>query len=105
MLYGPNTNQGSLIPMIEYEAQYAVKAIQAMDAEGIDWVDVKPEVMGAYNETLQEALDGVEVWKGGCSHYYLSESGRMVTQYPWSMFDFREAVSEPKLDEFDVGTR
>ena len=32
MLYGPNTNQGSLIPMIEYEVQYAVKMIEAMDA-------------------------------------------------------------------------
>lgn len=105
MLYGPNTNQGSLIPMIEYEAQYAVKTIQAMDATGIDWVDVKPEVMGAYNAELEAALGGVEVWKGGCSHYYLSESGRMVTQYPWSMFNFREAVSRPDLEDFDVGSR
>ena len=105
MLYGPNTNQGSLIPMIEYEAQYAVKAIQAMDAAGVDWIDVKRDVMDAYNAELQAALDGVEVWKGGCSHYYLSESGRMVTQYPWSMFDFREAVSEPDLEHFELGSR
>jgi cation diffusion facilitator CzcD-associated flavoprotein CzcO len=104
MLYGPNTNQGSLIPMIEYEAQYAVKAIQAMDAEGLDWIDVKPEVQDAYNERLQADLDKVEVWKGGCSHYYLAESGRMVTQYPWSMFDFRESVSEVDLDHFEVGS-
>jgi cyclohexanone monooxygenase len=105
MLYGPNTNQGSLIPMIEYEAQYAVKTIQAMDAAGIAWVDVKADVMGAYNDELQAALDGVEVWKGGCSHYYLSDSGRMVTQYPWSMFTFRESVSQPDLEHFEVGSR
>ena len=53
MLYGPNTNQGSLIPMIEYQCQYAVKMLQAMDDAGIDWVDVKPEVMDAYNAELQ----------------------------------------------------
>jgi cation diffusion facilitator CzcD-associated flavoprotein CzcO len=105
ILYGPNTNQGSLIPMIEYEAQYAVKAIKAMDEAGIDWIDVRPEVMDAYNTELQAALDGIEVWKGGCSHYYLSESGRMVTQYPHSMFHFRDSVSQPDLDEFEVGTR
>ena len=105
MLYGPNTNQGSLIPMIEYEAQYAVKTIAAMDAAGVDWVDVKRDVMDAYNAELQAGIDGVEVWKGGCSHYYLSESGRMVTQYPWSMYRFRDAVSQPDLDDFELGTR
>jgi cation diffusion facilitator CzcD-associated flavoprotein CzcO len=105
MLYGPNTNQGSLIPMIEWEAQYAVKAIQAMDAAGVDWVDVRPEVMDAYNVELAAGLDGVDVWKGGCSHYYLAESGRMVTQYPWSMYTFREAVAQPDLAEFELGTR
>ena len=105
MLYGPNTNQGSLIPMIEYEAQYAVKTIRAMDAAGIDWVDVKRDVMDEYNAQLQADLDGVEVWKGGCSHYYLAESGRMVTQYPHSMFDYRESVAEPDLEEFETGVR
>lgn len=105
MLYGPNTNQGSLIPMIEYEAQYAVKAIQAMDAAGVDWIDVKRDVMDVYNAELQAALDRVEVWKGGCSHYYLSDSGRMVTQYPWSMYQFRDAVAHPDLEHFEVGAR
>ncbi len=105
MLYGPNTNQGSLIPMIEYEAQYAVKALQAMDAAGVDWMDVKPEVEDAYNAELQAGIDQVEVWQAGCSHYYLSDSGRVVTQYPWSMYTFREAVSEVDLDDFELGTR
>jgi cation diffusion facilitator CzcD-associated flavoprotein CzcO len=105
MLYGPNTNQGSLIPMIEYEAQYAVKTVRAMDAAGVDWVDVRRDVMDRYNEELQAALDRVEVWKGGCSHYYLSDSGRMVTQYPWSMNQFRVSVDRPDLDDFETGTR
>ena len=105
MLYGPNTNQGSLIPMIEWESQYAVKTLQAMDEAGIDWVDVRRDVMDAYNVGLQEAIDGVEVWKGGCSHYYLAESGRVVTQYPFSMFNFRDSIAEPNLEEFEVGTR
>jgi cyclohexanone monooxygenase len=103
MLYGPNTNQGSLIPMIEYQAQYAAKTLRAMDAAGVDWVDVRRDVMDAYNDELQAALERVEVWKGGCSHYYLSESGRMVTQYPWSMETFRQAVAEPNLDDFELG--
>jgi len=105
MLYGPNTNQGSLIAMIEFEAQYAVKMLQAMDAEDLDWVDVKPDVMAAYNETLQDAISAVDVWHAGCSHYYLSPSGRIVTQYPFSMFAYRDAVAEPDLGEFELGRR
>jgi cation diffusion facilitator CzcD-associated flavoprotein CzcO len=103
MLYGPNTNQGSLIPMIEAQARYVAQTLRAMDEAGVRWVDVKPDVMEAYNERLQSALDGIEVWKGGCSHYYLSESGRMVTQYPWSMWDYRDSVAAPDLADFELG--
>lgn len=105
MLYGPNTNQGSLIPMIEFEAQYAVRAIETMDAAGIDWIDVRPEPMAAYNAELQAAIDRVEVWKGGCSHYYLADSGLVVTQYPWSMQVYRDSVAEVVLDDYEVGAR
>ena len=103
ILYGPNTNQGSLIAMIEFEAQYTVKMLQAMDAADVDWVDVRPEVMDAYNETLQESIAAVDVWHAGCSHYYLSPSGRIVTQYPYSMFTYRDAVAEPDLEQFELG--
>ena len=105
MLYGPNTNAGSLIPMIEFQARYAVKMLQAMDEGGIDWVDVRRDAMDAYNEQLQADLAAVEVWQAGCSHYYLSESGRMVTQYPHAMWTFRDLVAEADLEAFEVGAR
>ncbi len=105
MLYGPNTNVGSLIPVIEQEAHYAVKTVEAMDAAGIDWVDVKRDVMDAYNVELDAAIDAVEVWHGGCSHYYLADSGRNVTQYPWSMQTFYANVETPNLDDFEQGVR
>jgi len=105
ILYGPNTNQGSLIAMIEFEAQYAVKMLQAMDEAAVDWVDVRPEVMDAYNEELQQSIAAVDVWHAGCSHYYLSPSGRLVTQYPYSMFTYRDAVAQPDLGQFELGRR
>lgn len=105
MLYGPNTNQGSLIPMIEWEARYAAQMLKTMDEAGVDWVDVKREVMDAYNAELQADIEKVEVWSSGCSHYYLSDSGRNVTQYPRSMGRFREDVWVPNLDDFELGIR
>jgi len=105
MLYGPNTNQGSLIPMIESSVEYVVRLLQEMDAAGIAWVDVKREVMDEYNDRLQAALDSFDVWKAGCHHYYLAESGRMVTQYPWSMLDYRASTEASDLDDFELGVR
>ena len=103
ILYGPNTNQGSLIPMIEWQVQYVAKLLGEMDAAGVRWIDVKREVMTEYNERLQSAIDNFDVWKGGCHHYYLAESGRMVVPYPWSMWDFKASLDTSHLDDFERG--
>ena len=105
MLYGPNTNQGSLIEMAEYEVGYTVAMLELMDEAGVDWVDVRPEAVAAYNDGLHRAIDAVEVWHAGCSHYYLSPSGRIVTQYPFSMFHYRDAVAIPDLEAFELHRR
>ncbi|CAM8628276.1 TrkA Predicted flavoprotein involved in K+ transport [Acidimicrobiia bacterium] len=103
MLYGPNANQGSLIEMAEYEVGYTVSLLGMMDEADIDWVDVQSEAMLAYNEVLHKAIESIEVWYAGCSHYYLSPSGRIVTQYPFSMFAYRDAVATPDIDAFEAG--
>jgi cation diffusion facilitator CzcD-associated flavoprotein CzcO len=97
MLYGPNTNQGSLITMIEWEVEHAVKQIQRIADEGLAYIDVKPEPMAAYNEQLQKDIAAVVPWQaGGCSGYYRAESGRVVTQWPHNMDAYRRQIE--KLD-------
>lgn len=103
MLYGPNNNAGSLIAMAEYEVGYTVDVLQLMDAAGVDWVDVRRDVMDAYNEQLQADIAKVEVWHAGCGHYYESPSGKIVTQYPYSMFHYRDTVANPTLEPFELG--
>lgn len=103
MLYGPNNNAGSLIAMAEYEVGYVVDLLQMMDAEGIDWIDVRRDAMDAYNEQLQADIAKVEVWHAGCGHYYESPSGRIVTQYPYSMFHYRDTVADADLEPFERG--
>ena len=91
MLYGPNTNAGSIIYMIECQVDYIVGTRRnTWKHEGLAWIDVRPEVMAAYNEQLQSDIDEVEVWQGGCSTYYRVPSGRIVTQWPHSMARYRE---------------
>ena len=45
MLYGPNTNNGSILSMIESQVEYALRQIQRIVDEELAWVDVRPEPM------------------------------------------------------------
>lgn len=95
MLYGPNTNHGSIIYMIECQVEYVVRMLQAMDERGLRHVDVRAEAMAQYNAQLQIDLGEVTVWHGGCHQYYRVPSGRIVTQWPHAMFVYRDLTETP----------
>jgi cation diffusion facilitator CzcD-associated flavoprotein CzcO len=95
MLYGPNTNNGSILYMLECQSDYIVGMLEHMDCEGIASVDVRPDVLEQYNDALQRDLDGIEVWQAGCHGYYRGPSGRIVTQWPHSMTEYRSRTARP----------
>jgi cation diffusion facilitator CzcD-associated flavoprotein CzcO len=101
MLYGPNTNNGSIIYMIESQVHYVMEMLDAMDARELAWVDVKREVMDEYNDELQRALDEVEVWQSGVNGYY-RVGDRIVTQWPDSMSEYRRRTERPDLAAYDT---
>jgi cation diffusion facilitator CzcD-associated flavoprotein CzcO len=101
MLYGPNTNNGSIIYMLECQADYVLRVLQWMEAKDLAWVDVRPEVEARYNDELQRALDSIGVWAaGGCHNYYRGASGRIETQWPHSMSEYRRRTEAPDPDDF-----
>ncbi len=101
MLYGPNTNNGSIIYMIECQVHYVMEMLDAMDERDLTWVDVKRDVMDEYNDSLQRALDEVEVWQAGVNGYY-RVGDRIVTQWPGSMSEYRRRTEHPDLAAFDT---
>ena len=101
MLYGPNTNNGSILSMIEYQVEYSVKQIKRIAEEGLAWLDVRPAAMDDYNEWVQEAIRGVKAWQANCNGYYRSPSGRVVTQWPDSMTAFREQTERADDEAYD----
>jgi cation diffusion facilitator CzcD-associated flavoprotein CzcO len=105
MLYGPNTNNGSILSMIEYQVNHVMGLLKLLGGEELAWLDVRPEVMQSYNEEVQEAIAGVKVWQAGCSGYYRTPSGRVVTQWPYSMTEFRERSSAIDASAFEVAGR
>ena len=101
MLYGPNTNNGSILTMLEAQVGYALRQVQRIADESLAWIDVLPEPMARFNDEVQEAISNVKVWNAGCTGYYRTPSGRVVTQWPYSMSDFatRAAAPDPELYE------
>ena len=105
MLYGPNTNNGSILSMIEYQVDYVMRLLDLLTTEELAWIDVKPGVMQSYNDDVQRAMAGVSVWQAGCSGYYRSPSGRIVTQWPYSMTEFKNRSSTVDRDAFELAAR
>jgi len=105
MLYGPNTNNGSILTMIEYQVAHIVRQVRRLVHDDLAWIDVKPEAMERYNDEVQDGIGHVTVWQAGCNGYYRSPSGRVVTQWPFSMTEFRRRTGEPDADAFEVAAR
>ena len=106
MLYGPNTNNGSIIFQIECQVGYALAQIRRMGEQNIAWIDVKPAAMADYNRQLQGDMDTVSVWRaGGCSEYYRDASGKIVTQWPHGMDTYRDRTATPDPDAYEHGQR
>ncbi len=57
----------------------------------------------AYNEEVQEAVRSVEVWQDECNGYSKSRSGRIVTQWPFSMSEYARRTRELHPAAFAAG--
>ena len=105
MLYGPNMNNGSIIQMIEYQVEYIVDLLGTMVERDLAAIDVQPEAMEMYNVEVQRAIDGIDVWNSNCNTYYRAPNGRVVTQWPYSMEDYRTMTTTIDWAAFDVMTK
>ena len=104
MLYGPNTNGGnSIILMLEFQIEYMLRLVDETKAAGVDWIDVRRDVMDEYNTGLQEELNSVEVWQVGASDYYRTAAGKIVTQWPHCFAVYKERVDADDLSSFETG--
>jgi cation diffusion facilitator CzcD-associated flavoprotein CzcO len=103
MLYGPNTNNGSILQMLEYQVEFVLRQIQRMQSERIAWMDVRREALDLYDARIQEELSGIEVWQAACHNYYRARSGRIVTQWPNTMGEYRKRCWDSPANAYDVG--
>jgi cation diffusion facilitator CzcD-associated flavoprotein CzcO len=85
LMYGPNTNLGhnSILFMIEAQARYVLACVERLWREGLRAIEVRPEVMAAYNRRVQEALRGT-AWDRTERSWYKNEAGRITNNWPWT---------------------
>ena len=103
MLYGPNTNLGgnSIIYMLEGQIGYTLAAIQALRAERLAWLDVRPDVQDTFNAWVQSA-SRTSVWESGCHSWYTTASGRNTNNWPDHTFLYRYRVRRFDLAAYRV---
>jgi len=106
ILYGPNTNLGgnSIIYMLEGQIGYALGAIRALEAEGLAWLDVRPDVQGRFGSWVESA-SRASVWESGCHSWYTTASGRNTNNWPDHTFLYRYRVRRFDLAGYRVMPR
>ena len=102
MLYGPNTNNGSIISMLEIQVDYILRQIKRLAREGLAFIDLRPDVHTQYNDVLQAEIRAIDVWQAACGNYYSVASGRMVTQWPHTIDEFCARTMRPDPQVFEA---
>lgn len=100
MMYGPNTNNGSIIFNLEVQADYVVRHLRQMDSRGLRWIAPREEAFAAYNAALQADIARVVPWQNATSNYYRAASGLNVTQYPHGMKTYAAMMSLPDFADY-----
>jgi len=86
MLYGPNSNTGSLIFVLECQAKFAAGCLAGMARRRGSTVEVRRSAFDRFNARLQARLK-TSVFTMA-RNYYTAPSGRVVTQWPFSALRF-----------------
>ena len=87
MLYGPGTNGGELVSMLEAQAEYAVRAVRRMVRARVSAVEVKPGFEERWYRWLQSKMRGTS-WTT-THNYFTSPTGKVVTQWPSGNMTYR----------------
>ena len=82
IMYGPGTNGGEIVWMLERQAEYAVRVVRRMMRSGATAVEVKRRWADAYDHWLQWTVRKT-AWTVS-NNYFKTGSGKIVTQWPYS---------------------
>ncbi|MCI4643316.1 MAG: NAD(P)/FAD-dependent oxidoreductase [Hyphomonadaceae bacterium] len=104
VLYGPNTNLGhnSITFMMERQVEYALAALDELEAAGAKSLAPKPAAQAAWNAQLQKDLEKT-VWADPhCSSWYKNEAGLITQNWSGNCAAFAASLAEVKLEDYEL---
>lgn len=105
MLYGPNTNGfTSIIFMIECQIDYILQCIRGLAERGLRRLEPLPDVQRRFNEEVQRELKRT-VWTAGCRNYGMTDSGKVVTQWPLLPSTYQQRTREVEWSDFSLAIK
>ena len=104
LMYGPNTNvAGSIIYMLECQAEYIIKALSLMQMKATDRMEVTPAAHRRYSDAIQTKLSDSTMAASHCQSYFMNAAGRIVTNYPGTCLEYRHATESVDPGCFQFG--
>jgi cation diffusion facilitator CzcD-associated flavoprotein CzcO len=102
MIYGPNTNAPtSIVFMIECQTRYIAEAVAGLAERGARSVAPLPDVQARFNAELQAAMSQT-VWASGCRMYGMTETGKVVTQWPNRGSAYRDLTNHVDWNDYSL---
>jgi cation diffusion facilitator CzcD-associated flavoprotein CzcO len=101
MLYGPNTNTiNSIVVMLEAQMGYILKCVKRILRGPARAMTVKQEVQARFNDELRRLIART-AWGSGCRSYFVTASGRVVTQWPKPSRVYRWLTRKVRTRDFE----
>jgi len=102
LMMGPNgTGLQSALQTIEPQSDYAVRAIQHLEREGIGSLNAKQEGVDEFTRDVRSRFDGTTHSKG-CTSWWSAKTGYNHSIWPGSSDDYRALLADLDLCDFEV---
>lgn len=102
LLTGPNSFvYSSIVGVIEAQVDRLVTLLRYARHHTLGSVTVRPEIQRLFNDELQDAIAHT-VWASGCSSWFMDDSGRNTTMWPWSTGEMRRRLGDVDPTDFEL---
>ena len=105
LMYGPNTygGSGSAVYMLESQARHVAAAARAVNTGDTSTIEVRPEANRRFLAELRRRQRRTVWATGGCSSWYLDESGRDPSNWPGYTIEYRRRTRSIDPAVYELG--